>query len=264
MSKQQHVKQNTQALHHETSEARNKRTAVSKRANGSLLNNMAVFFVVLIIAVGMFYMTRGFNAYQEAVNAESFDAMAAEIESTPGYTHISNIPQCYIDAVIAVEDHRYYLHPGFDIIATGRAFVNNIRAGGIVEGGSTITQQLAKNEYFTQDQNIDRKVAEMFMAFGMESHFSKEKILELYVNSIYFGEGYYGLYEASMGYFGKEPSQLTDYEATMLAGIPNAPSVYAPTVNPELAGQRQAQVVNKMVDYCMITKTQAQEILQAT
>ncbi|MEG0503071.1 MAG: biosynthetic peptidoglycan transglycosylase, partial [Raoultibacter sp.] len=212
---------------------------------------------------GAFYLTRGFNAYQEAVKAESFDAMAAEIESMPGYTHISDIPQRYLDAVVAVEDHRYYLHPGFDIIATGRAFVNNIRAGGIVEGGSTITQQLAKNEYFTQDQNIDRKIAEMFTAFGLESHFSKEKILELYVNSIYFGEGHYGLREASMGYFDKEPSQLTDYEATLLAGIPNAPSAYAPTVNPDLASQRQVQVVNKMVDYYMITENQAQEILTA-
>ena len=137
--------------------------------------------------------------------------------------------------------------PGFDILATGRALANDIRAGAIVEGGSTITQQLAKNEYFTQEQTIERKIAEIFMAFDIERHFSKDEILELYVNSIYFGDGYYGIGQAGQGYFGKSASDLTDYEATMLAGTPNAPSAYAPTVNPDLAAaQRQRQVLDKM------------------
>ena len=103
---------------------------------------------------------------------------------------------------MAVEDHRFYAHPGFDAIATARALVNDLKAGAIVEGGSTITQQLAKNQYFTQEQTVERKIAEVFMALTMEQHFSKRTILELYVNSIYFGDGYEGIGSASWGYFG--------------------------------------------------------------
>ena len=102
-----------------------------------------------------------------------------------------------------------------------------------MEGGSTITQQLAKNLYFSQEKEMTRKVAEMFMAFDLERHYSKEEILELYVNTIYFGNGYYSVAEASEGYFGKAPSEMTEYESTLLAGIPNAPSVYALTANPD-------------------------------
>ena len=109
---------------------------------------------------------------------------------------------------MAVEDHRFYAHPGFDVIATGRALVDDLKAGAIVEGGSTITQQLAKNQYFTQEQTVERKVAEVFMALTMEQRFTKREILELYVNSIYFGDGYEGIGNASVGYFGKEPGAL--------------------------------------------------------
>lgn len=104
-----------------------------------------------------------------------------------------------------------------------------------MEGGSTITQQLAKNLCFTQEKLLTRKVAEVFAAFALEREYSKEEILELYVNSIYFGNGYYSVREASIGYFQKEPSRMTPSECTMLAGIPNAPSAYALTASPELA-----------------------------
>ena len=114
------------------------------------------------------------------------------------------------------------------------------------DGGSTITQQLAKNQYFTQDKKIVRKIAEMFMAFKIEAVLDKDKILELYVNSIFFGNNYYGVGDASIGYFGKLPSEMNFDECTMLAGIPNAPSNYNPQASPELARQRQAQVIEKM------------------
>ena len=115
-----------------------------------------------------------------------------------------------------------------------------------MEGGSTITQQLAKNQYFTQEKKMVRKVSEMFMAFKIESELDKDKILELYVNSIYFGNGYQCVGDACQAYFGKKPSEMTFDECTLLAGIPNAPSNYNPLASEELARQRQKQVLEKM------------------
>ena len=131
----------------------------------------------------------------------------------------------------------------------------------MIEGGSTITQQVAKNIYFTQEKKLVRKIAEIFMAFDLENELTKDEIFELYVNTSYFGDGYYNIKEASNGYFDKEPIEINDYEATLLAGIPNAPSVYAPTKNPDLARQRQEQVLDKMVKYEFITESEKQEIL---
>ena len=167
----------------------------------------------------------------------------------------------YINAVISVEDHRFYQHGGLDIIAIGRAVINDIKAMSFVEGGSTITQQLAKNVYFTQEKKLERKIAEVFMAFDFEKALEKSEILELYLNTSYFGDGYNTVKEASRGYFGKEPKDLTDGECIMLAGIPNAPSVYAPTQNMDLAKQRQKQVALKMVEYGYLTEKQMEDIL---
>lgn len=151
-----------------------------------------------------------------------------------------------MNAVVAVEDKRFFRHFGLDPIAICRAVLNDLRAGSFVEGGSTITQQLAKNMYFNQDKELTRKAAEAFLALDLEKTYSKEEIFELYVNSIYFGDGYYDVASASEGYFDKEPDEMTEYESTLLAGIPNAPSAYAPTRNPELAAKRQMQVIKRM------------------
>ena len=129
-----------------------------------------------------------------------------------------------------------------------------------VEGGSTITQQLVKNLLFTQDKKIERKAAEIFAALEMESKYSKEEIFELYVNTVYFGSGYYGIYQAAIGYFGKVPSELTDYECAMLAEIPNAPSAYSPNTNKELALRRVSHVLDSMVRNRIITQEEADRI----
>ena len=172
----------------------------------------------------------------------------AQIQSIEHYTPYSQLPKTYVEAVIAAEDKRFETHKGYDLLSVGRAVWNNIKSGSLQEGGRTITQQLARNMYFEQDKKISRKLAEIFVAREIEKLYDKDEIFELYVNSIYFGSGYYNIYDASMGYFGKKPSQLSDYEATMLAGIPNAPSVYSPDVNPDLAEQRRQQVISCMVD----------------
>ena len=173
------------------------------------------------------------------------------------------LPENYLNAVIAVEDHRYYNHGPIDFIAITRAMYTNIRDNQFDEGGSTITQQVAKNVIFNQDKTIIRKIGEIFGAYDLEKHYSKNEILALYVNSSYFGDGYYGIYEASMGYYKKEPKDLNLDEASMLAGVPNAPSVYAPTVNPDLAKKRQKHVLNKMVEYGYITEEEVRQLGQS-
>ena len=216
--------------------------------------------VVACILTGTFFVGKGYFMFQTALKECNLTDKVQSIRARENYTPLEELPQIYIDAVVAAEDHRYYDHGPIDIISIGRALRVNLTSFSLVEGGSTITQQLAKNMYFTQVKKLERKIAETFMAFALENQYGKDDILELYVNIIYFGSGYYGVYDASQGYFGKAPSEMTDYESTLLAGIPNAPSVYSPDVNPELSLQRQQQVLAKMVDCDFITEEEAQAI----
>lgn len=217
--------------------------------------------LLVAISIGLIWVGTGYKMYQDAIKAMPLEKKIANIKEIPNYTKLKELPQMYINAVISVEDHRFYQHGGIDIIAIGRAVINDIKAMSFVEGGSTITQQLAKNVYFTQEKKLERKIAEVFMAFDFEKALEKSEILELYLNTSYFGDGYNTVKEASRGYFGKEPKDLTDGECIMLAGIPNAPSVYAPTKNMDLAKQRQKQVALKMVEYGYLTEKQMEDIL---
>lgn len=222
-----------------------------------------IFIVVLIsMSISLLFVGNGYDMYKQAIEQISVEDKIAEIKDKENYTNFSELPQMYKNAVIAVEDHRFYKHNGIDIIAIGRSAFNDIKAMSFVEGGSTITQQLAKNIYFTQEKKIERKIAEVFMAFEIEKNCDKDEILELYLNTSYFGDGYYTPKEACRGYFNKELNEMTDYECILLAGIPNAPSVYAPTKNPELAKQRQKQVMKKMIEYGYLTEEEADNILK--
>ena len=227
-----------------------------------LLKKVIIGIITLCLIVGIVVIGNGYTMYKNAIKETPLSIMVEEIKSKDNYTKIEELPKIYINAVIAVEDHRFYKHNGVDIIAIGRAIVNDIKAMSFVEGGSTITQQLSKNLYFTQEKKITRKVAEVFMALEIEKNYDKDEILELYLNTSYFGDGYYTVKDASRGYFDKEPGEMTDYEAIMLAGIPNAPSVYAPTKNPDLAKQRQKQVMEKMIKYGYLTEKEAENILK--
>ena len=222
---------------------------------------LLIVLVCLVLGVGAFFGVKGYEMYQDAIAERTLDERVEDIRNTENFTIYSELPQFYIDATISVEDHRFADHCGIDLIAIGRAAWTDIRAMSFVEGGSTITQQLVKNLLFTQDKKIERKAAEVFAALEMESKYSKEEIFELYANTAYFGSGYYGIYQASIGYFGKEPSALTDYECALLAGIPNAPSVYSPMVNSELAQQRQQYVIRQMVKYGYISESECEIIL---
>ncbi len=225
-----------------------------------IIKKLILFIILVLIALVGIYTSGGYAMYKEALSETPIDVKIQEIKSKKNYTLFEKLPKTYIDAVIAVEDNRFYKHNGVDVIGIARAIINDIRAGELKEGGSTITQQLAKNIYFSQSRELTRKIAETFMAIKIERECSKEEIFELYVNTSYFGDGYYCVGDASQGYFGKDPIDMTAYESTLLAGIPNAPSVYAPTNNFELATQRQKQVINRMVECEYLTSEEAEEI----
>lgn len=230
-----------------------------KRIRKFLIRSFALAMLTMLV-VGGVLGGFGYKMYRDALAEQPLEEKVAEIQADPDYTTLAEIPEIYLDAVVAVEDHRFEQHFGIDLIAIGRAAWNNLTTWSLREGGSTITQQLAKNMYFTQEKSFIRKVAEMFMAFQLERTYTKDEILELYVNSIYFGDGYYGIGDACEGYLNESPIEMTDYECTLMAGIPNAPSVYSLTENPALAEQRQKYVVRQMVKYGYITEDQAQTL----
>lgn len=168
---------------------------------------------------------------------------------TPGAQRLTldEIPLVLQQATIAVEDSRFYRHPGFDVEGILRALLVNLQTGEVLEGGSTITQQLAKNLFLRQEKTFGRKAEELALAISLEVHYSKEEILALYLHSIYYGSGAYGINEASRIYFDKAPSQLSLAEAALLAGLPNAPSLYSPYVDLQAAKNRQAVVLQAMI-----------------
>ena len=215
--------------------------------NGKRIVKWVFAFACTIMAgCGFALAGEGYGLYKNAVQEVSLEEKVNEIHSQESFTSLEDMPETYVQAVVSVEDHRFYDHFGLDLIAIGRAIVNDIKAGRYVEGGSTITQQLAKNLYFSQEKTMNRKAAEVFLALELEQKYTQDEILELYVNSIYFGDGYYSVGEASEGYFGKPASEMNDYECTLLAGVPNAPSKYAPSKNLALAEKRQQKVLSRM------------------
>ena len=204
-----------------------------------------IFILLLLIASAI--LGFGYLKYKDAINNLNISEAILDIQSDKNYTNLDNISKDYIDCVVAIEDHRFYTHKGFDILSIIRSTYINIKEKSLIYGASTITQQVARNIYFTQEKSPIRKVAEIFVALDLEKNYSKDEILELYLNIIYFGNGYYGIYEASHGYFDKKPLDLDFYEASYLAGLPNAPSVYSE--NDELAEERRLQVVTAVEKY---------------
>lgn len=224
---------------------------------GSRFLLLVVFLILCTVGVLVF---QGWQVYQEAIRETPMSEKVGSVQKQEDYTQIGELPKVYLDAVLAAEDHRFYDHGGIDLFAIARACFHDLITLSLEEGGSTITQQLAKNLYFTQEKSLVRKIAEVFVALDLEREYEKNEILELYLNSIYFGNGCYTVRSASLAYFGKEPGEMTPFESTLLAGIPNAPSVYDLTENPDLAAQRQKQVVSAMVRNKFLSEQEAREI----
>lgn len=212
-----------------------------------IIRRVLVIALVAVIAMCALTVWRGYGMYREALADRPISQTVEELRATDTYTELDELPQMYLNAVVAVEDHRFYEHGGVDSIAICRAAFNDLRTLSLREGGSTITQQVAKNLFFTQDKHFERKVAEVFMAFDLEARYSKREILELYVNSSYFGSGYTGIGQAAPGYLGCDPSDMSDYECALMAGFPNAPELFA--ADPQAADSRARVVVQQMEKY---------------
>jgi len=161
---------------------------------------------------------------------------------------ISEIPKKLQQALIATEDQQFYEHSGVDLKGILRAIARDVMAGEFVEGASTLTQQLAKTLFLTPQKSLERKLKEAFLAFQLERRYTKDEILELYLNQVYFGSGAYGVEAAAQKFFGKTISRLNIAECAMIAAMPKAPSVYSPLVNPDLAIQRRNIVLQQMLD----------------
>jgi penicillin-binding protein 1A len=176
----------------------------------------------------------------------------------PPYVPIDLLPRHLIDAVLAIEDRRFFSHWGIDVTGLSRAVVTNLRAGRVVQGGSTITQQLAKNIILNSERTLSRKLEELVLALWLETRLSKPDILELYLNRVYFGAGVYGVEAASRRFFEKSARELTLGEAAVLAGLVKAPSRYSPAWNPGLARERGQMVLAKMVEAGFVPAAEGQ------
>lgn len=176
------------------------------------------------------------------------------------FVPLSHIPQSLRDAVIATEDRRFYHHWGIDPIGIGRAIVQNFRRGRIAEGGSTITQQLTKVLFLTPDKSFERKLKEAVLALELERRYPKDRILEMYLNQVYFGHGAYGVEAAARTYFGKAVSELNVREAALIAGLPRAPSSYSPFEHPDASRRRRELVLRRMVDYGAVKDADAKRL----
>ncbi|MBX5477067.1 MAG: PBP1A family penicillin-binding protein, partial [Clostridia bacterium] len=173
---------------------------------------------------------------------------------------LDQVPEILRQAVVDTEDVRFYRHGAFDGRGLIRALVSDLLHGRIVEGGSTLTQQLAKNLYLSNRRSVWRKLEEAVLAVKLERRYSKDQILEMYLNTVYFGHGAYGVEAASLTYFGKSVEKLTPAQATLLAGLPQAPSAYDPLAHPDAARARQKQVLDRMVEAGHLSAAEARAI----
>ncbi len=226
-----------------------------------MIKKLFTFILIIVILIIAFFVYSGWKKYESATTVPITEKVES-IRAGEDFTKIENVSSTFLEAICSVEDRRFYKHKGVDVFSMARAFIKNVKDKKISEGGSTITQQLAKNIYFIGEDTITRKIAEMFTAIEIEKNYTKEEILELYINVIYYGSGHYNIYDASKGYFNKTPDKLSDYEATLLAGVVNAPSVYSPDNNINLAHKRQEKVLDTMVTNKYITKDEKEKILK--
>ncbi|MBF1356948.1 MAG: penicillin-binding protein 1A [Megasphaera micronuciformis] len=230
---------------------------------------MAALVLVIIAGLMFGYIFAAYQSLPEvgnnmrpAVSSQVFDSQGKLITTLHSDQNrlpidINKVPKNLQNAFIAAEDNRFYDHIGVDPIGILRAVVTNLTNRGIAQGGSTITQQLAKNAFLSQDQTLKRKIQEAILALELERKYSKKEILEMYMNQIYFGRGAYGIQTAAHTYFGKDVGDLTLAECAMIAGLPKSPNYYSSSVNEATA--RKNVVVGQMEKYGYITPSQAEE-----
>lgn len=251
---------------------RHKAKRVQKKGFFRRLRFLILFCIVVVAGLGFGYI---FAAYQTLppvnhnmrpiASSQLFDIKGRLITTLYSEENrlpidINQVPPTLQNAFISAEDNRFYQHMGIDPIGIGRAFVANILHRGISQGGSTITQQLAKNAFLSQKQTLRRKVQEAMLAIELERKYSKKEILEMYMNEIYFGQGSYGIQTAAKTYFNKNVNELSLKECAVLAGLPKSPNYYSPFNNPQVANDRANVILDQMQRYGYIS---AQECHQA-
>jgi penicillin-binding protein 1A len=175
------------------------------------------------------------------------------------WVKLADIPKNMQNALIAIEDHKFYEHDGISPTSILRAILANVSEGEVAQGGSTLTQQFVKNTFLTHEQTMERKIEEAILSVVLEDKYSKDEILEMYLNTTYFGAGATGIHQASKAYFGKHVSRLTLEEAAVLAALPYAPSALNPLEHPIECKQRQMLVLNAMAKHGFITQDAADE-----
>ena len=253
---------------------RRQKTTAKKKRKFLWLKITAIVAVLLVIVVlgvaagAIFALSRNLPSLEElrkrpnAVNTTIYDRhgeMIAELHGAENRVLVpsNEIPEVMKQATVAVEDERFYTHHGVDFQGVVRAMLENLRAGGVVQGGSTITEQFVKNAYVGNERTYTRKVREAVLAWQLEDRWSKDKILTEYLNTVYYGAGAYGVQAAALTYFHKPASELNLQQAALLAALPKFPSQYSPTSDPKLARERRNVVLRVMADQGYITPRRA-------
>jgi membrane peptidoglycan carboxypeptidase len=193
----------------------------------------AMLLIAAVIVIGIYsapIIANGYSMYKNAISEKSIEEAINKIRNDDSYLKFEDVPEGFVDEVLKSEDKRFYSHVGIDFIATARAMYQSIKERSYAEGGSTITQQVAKNIYFSFDKKLERKVAEVFVAADLEKTLTKNEILELYLNIVYFGEGCYGLEEAANHYYGATPASLSSIQISALVFTLKRPNDYNPNV----------------------------------
>ena len=251
-----------------------RRVEKARRRIGTFLKivlGLFIFVAVMAAGIGIGFITANINAKPDIAgdirppaSSQIYDSAGNELANIHATENrmpvkIEQIPIHLQQAFIAVEDARFYEHKGVDPRGLARAIYTNLKAEEIAEGGSTITQQLAKNAYLTQERTLKRKIQEVFLALQLEKQYTKQEILELYLNQIYFGQGAYGVQAAAKTYFGKNIEELNLSECAMLAGIPKSPNYYSPFNNIRASIERRNTVLDQMLKYNYIRPSEAAE-----
>ena len=255
---------------------RNNEGEVKKLASLFNIFSIAIAFVLIVMVVGVlgyyaFTMDLpGIDAlkdYRPSISSRVYDDKNELIDEffleDRKLVRIAEVPKVVIHAFIASEDSRFFEHKGFDVQSIFRAVFKNLEAGHIIQGGSTITQQVAKMMYLSPEKKYTRKFKEAILAYKIDKYLSKEEILNLYLNQIYLGHGTYGVESASLGYFGKSAKELKLHEAALLAGMPKAPTNYSPFLHYEKAKQRQYYVLTRMMEDGYISKEEMEKAYAA-
>ena len=223
-------------------------------------------FIIIIITLSLYvyaFITPKFTINNSNDNITFYDSNGNNIfkeNYDNNYIHLDNINENIKNAIVSIEDKNFYSHNGFDFMRILKALFINIKSGQIKQGASTISQQYVKNLYLTFDKTWKRKIEEAFLTIELETHYSKDEILEGYLNTIDFGAGNYGIKEASNYYFNKEPKDLSIEEATIIVGIPKSPTYYNPIINYKNAKKRQLDVLNSMYNNGYIKKEEIEKI----